>query len=85
MPGVQLWCAGVAGTPRGITRKVMRLLAELEYWEGGEGLDDRSERCTGGAQVDLAYLEWGLAHVEGLEIDGEAATIRSCWIVGRRR
>ena len=27
-----------------------------------------------GAEVDRAYLEWGLLAVEGLTIDGEAAT-----------
>ena len=57
-----------------ITRRIQRLLAELEYREGGEGLEDRLSAATVAAEVDMAYLGWGLAHIEGLAIDGDAAT-----------
>ena len=60
-----------------ITLRVRRLLAELEYREAGNGLDDRLTVALVSAQVDLTYLEWGLAEVQGLEIDGQPATIQS--------
>lgn len=76
MPGVRYLVRRVSLALRAeITRRVKKLLAELEYREGGEGLDDRLSAALVGAQVDLAYLDWGLARVQGLEIDGQAATI----------
>lgn len=60
-----------------ITRRVRALLAELEYREAGEGLEERLSAALVGAKVDAAYVETGLVKVEGLEIDGQAATLES--------
>ena len=35
---------------------------------------DKLEAAVLAAEIDRAYLEWGLIGVEGLEIDGVAAT-----------
>lgn len=78
MPGVRYLVRRVSLALRAeITRRVKKLLTELEYREAGEGLDDRLSAALVAAQVDLAYLEWGLARVQGLEIDGQAATIQT--------
>jgi len=41
----------------------------------GEALGERAEAALLGREADRVYLEWGLVSVEGLEIDGEAATL----------
>jgi len=41
----------------------------------GEALGERAEAALLGREADRVYLEWGLVNVEGLEIDGEAATL----------
>ena len=78
MPGVRFQVRRVSLMLRAdITRRVKKLLAELEYREAGDGLEDRLGAALVAAQVHLAYLEWGLACGEGLEIDGCAATIQT--------
>jgi hypothetical protein len=78
MPGVKYLVRRVSLALRAeITRRVKTLLAELEYREAGDGLDDRLSAALVAAQVDLAYLDWGLARVEGLEIDGQTATVQA--------
>ena len=76
MPGVQYRVRRVSLAMRAeITRRVKKLLAELEYREAGEGLDDRLSAALVAAQIDLAYLDWGLVGVTGLQIDGSDTTI----------
>ena len=75
MPGVRFAIHRVSLALRAeLTRRIQRLLAELEYREGGDGLEDRLSAATVAAEVDMAYLGCGLARIEGLAIDGEAAT-----------
>lgn len=78
MPGVKYLVRRVSLALRAeITRRVRKLLSELEYREGGDGLEDRLVAAMVAAQVDLTYLDWGLARIEGLEIDGQTATIQT--------
>jgi hypothetical protein len=60
-----------------ITRKVRQLLAELEYREAGESMEDRLAAAELESRIDAAYLEWGLVRVEGLKIDGAESDTRS--------
>jgi hypothetical protein len=46
----------------------------MEYLEAGSDAREKLEATVLAAEIDRAYLEWGLAGVEGLEIDGVAAT-----------
>ena len=48
--------------------------AEVEFLEAGEDAREKLEAAVLAAEIDRAYLEWGLVAIEGLEIDGEAAT-----------
>lgn len=60
-----------------ITRNVRELLSELEYRESGEGVADRLAAAELESRIDRAYVEWGLARVEGLRIDGAECDVRA--------
>jgi len=61
-----------------LARRIREIGRRMEYLEAGAKLEhgeqDKLEATVLGAEIDRAYLEWGLAAVEGLEIDGAAAT-----------
>lgn len=61
-----------------LTRRLQeqaKRLAFLSAAESGEGVE--AERALLGAEIDREYLRWGLAGLDGLAIDGEAATVES--------
>lgn len=60
-----------------ITRSVRQLLAELEYREAGQSLEDRLAAAELESRIDSAYVEWGLVRVEGLKIDGAESDTRA--------
>ena len=57
-----------------ITARVRRLLAELEYREAGQTMEDRLAAAELESRIDGLYIEWGLVRLENLEIDGEPCT-----------
>ncbi len=57
-----------------LARRIREIGRKAEYLEAGSDVRDKLEATVLTAEIDRAYLEWGLAGVEGLEIDGEAAT-----------
>lgn len=57
-----------------LTRQVRELSRRFEYLQAGSDAGERIEAGLIGAEVDRLYLLWGLAGVDGLEIDGKAAT-----------
>ena len=57
-----------------LARRIREIGRRAEYLEAGSDVRDKLEATVLAAEIDRAYLEWGLAGVEGLEIDGEAAT-----------
>lgn len=58
-----------------LMRRVGDKLTRLEFLQAGEKTAERdAEATTLGAEVDREFLLWGLTSIEGLEIDGEAAT-----------
>jgi hypothetical protein len=61
-----------------LARRIREIGRRMEYLEAGAKLEDgereKLEAAVLSAEIDRAYLEWGLVTVEGLEIDGEAAT-----------
>jgi len=56
-----------------LARKIREIGRKLEFLEAG-GAGDKLEALVLAAEIDRAYLEWGLTAVEGLAIDGEEAT-----------
>lgn len=76
-------CAGVRftvhrmsfGRRLELTRKVRELLGRLEFVRagpGGSGEDAEAALLAG--EIDREYVRWGLASLEGLQIDGQPAT-----------
>src|SRR5882724_1707244 len=57
-----------------LARKIREIGRKLEYLDAGPDARDKLEAALLGVEIDRAYLEWGLIAVEGLRIDGEAAT-----------
>jgi hypothetical protein len=57
-----------------LTRRVRELARPLEFLAAGESLQEKIEATLLGAQIDRLYLDWALTGVEGLQIDGAAAT-----------
>ncbi len=58
--------------------ELMKMIREvggkIERLEAGEALEDKIEAAILAAEVDRLYLEWGLAEVDGLVVDGQPAT-----------
>ena len=61
-----------------LARRIREIGRKMEYLEAGATLEngarDTLEATVLAAEIDRAYLEWGLAAIEGLEIDGMPAT-----------
>jgi hypothetical protein len=57
-----------------LARRIREAGRRLEFLEAGGGVQERLDAAVLQGEVDRAYLEWGLEAIEGLEIDGEAAT-----------
>ncbi|MGA3189200.1 MAG: hypothetical protein ABSF22_19010 [Bryobacteraceae bacterium] len=61
-----------------LARRIREIGRKMEYLEAGGSLEngarEKLEATVLSAEIDRAYLEWGLVSVEGLEIDGAAAT-----------
>ena len=57
-----------------LARRIREIGRKAEFLEAGGDVREKLEATVLAAEIDRAYLEWGLIGVEGLEIDGEAAT-----------
>jgi hypothetical protein len=57
-----------------LARKVREIGRKVEFLEAGQDPREKLEAAVLAAEIDRVYLEWGLEEVQGLDIDGEAAT-----------
>jgi hypothetical protein len=57
-----------------LARRIRELGRKLEFFEASSDAREKLEAIVLALEIDRAYLEWGLEAVEGLIIDGEAAT-----------
>ena len=57
-----------------LARRIREIGRKMEYLEAGNNERETLEATVLSAEIDRAYLEWGLTSVEGLDIDGVAAT-----------
>jgi hypothetical protein len=58
-----------------LTRQLKDLLGRIEFARAGEdGPAREAEMALLAGEVDREYLRWGLAELEGLDIDGTTAT-----------
>lgn len=60
-----------------LTRRIGELLKRIEYLEAGQTPGEKVSAAAAAAEVERIHLEWGLEGIEGLEIDGERATVES--------
>ncbi len=56
-----------------LARRIREIGRKAEFLAAGTDVRDKLDAAVVGAEVDRAYIEWGLLAVEGLTIDGEAA------------
>jgi len=57
-----------------LVRRIREISRKVEFLEAGEDPREKLEAAMLAAEVDRVYLEWGLAEIQGLVIDGDAAT-----------
>ena len=78
-------CAGVRYRIRRVSfgrrielaRRIREIGSKMEYLEAASDVREKLEAAVLASEIDRAYLEWGLVAIEGLEIDGAAATPES--------
>lgn len=74
-PGVTFRIARMSFSRRlELTRRVRELGHRVEFQQAGEGIQSKIDAALSSGEIDRLYLEWGLLTVEGLLIDGEAAS-----------
>ena len=57
-----------------LLRRVRELAGRAEFLEAGNDPREKIEATLLVAEIDRLYLLWGLAGIEGLEVDGQRAT-----------
>ena len=57
-----------------LARRIREIGRKVEFLEAGNDPREKLEAAVLAAEIDRAYLEWGLEEVQGLTIDGEPAT-----------
>jgi hypothetical protein len=65
-----------------LAERIRGLGAALEFRAAGAELQDRVEASVIASRMDRVYLEWGLAGVRGITIDGAPATPESLIAAG---
>ena len=76
VPGVRFAVARMSfGRRVELVRRLREIGRKAEFLEAGTDTREKLEGAVLAGDVDRAYLEWGLADVEGLSVDGETATV----------
>jgi hypothetical protein len=74
-PGVQYRVVRMSFARRmGLMRAVRDLASRREFLAAGESTEDKMDAALVQAEIDQAYLRWGLQGVAGVVIDGEEAS-----------
>ena len=60
-----------------LARRIRDIARKLEFLEASGDAREKLEAAVLQGEIDRAYLEWGLEGLEGLEIDGDAATMET--------
>jgi len=76
MPGVKFVINRISfGRRMELSRRVREITQKAEFLEAGSEVGEKIEAGILAQEVDAMYLRWALAGVEGLEIDGDPATV----------
>jgi len=74
-PGVRFAIYRVSfGRRMELSRRVREISRKAEFLEAGTELNEKIEANILAQEIDAMYLQWGLARIDGLVIDGQAAT-----------
>jgi hypothetical protein len=74
-PGVKFAIYRISfGRRMELSRRVREISRKAEFLEAGTDLHEKIEANILAQEIDAMYLQWGLVKVDGLIIDGEAAT-----------
>src|SRR5262252_8272482 len=57
-----------------LARRIREIGRKMEYLDAGSDVREKLEATVLAAEIERAYLEWGLIALEGLTIDGVEAT-----------
>jgi hypothetical protein len=57
-----------------LARRIREIGWRMEFLAAGKDAREKLEAALASAEIDRAYLDWGLVGIEGIEIDGAAAT-----------
>jgi len=57
-----------------LVRRIREIGRKVEFLEAGQDPREKLEAAVLAAEIDRVYLEWGLEEIQGLAIDGDAAT-----------
>jgi hypothetical protein len=72
--GVRFGIARISfGRRMELARRMREIGRKIEFLSAGDDAREKLEAAVVSAEIDSAYLEWGLVAVAGLSIDGEAA------------
>jgi hypothetical protein len=75
IPGVRYAVARMSfGRRIELAKRMREIGRKAEYFEAGNDARDKLEAAAIAAEIDRTYLDWGLVEVEGLVIDGVAAS-----------
>jgi hypothetical protein len=75
LPGVRYGVTRMSfGRRIELARQVREIGAKAEYLAAGQDLKEKLESAVISAEIDAAYLQWGLAAIENLLIDGAPAS-----------
>jgi hypothetical protein len=74
-PGVRFAIYRISfGRRMELSRRVREISRKAEFLEAGTDLHEKIEANILAQEIDAMYLQWGLVKVDGLIIDGEAAS-----------
>ncbi len=75
MPGVTFAINRISfGRRMELARRVRGISQRAEFLEAGNQLQEKIEANLLKQEIEATYLRWGLVDIDGLLIDGEAAT-----------
>jgi hypothetical protein len=60
-----------------LSRRIREISQKAQFLEAGNELQDKIEANLLANEIEATYLRWGLVRLDGLYIDGEAATVES--------
>jgi hypothetical protein len=74
-PGVRFAIYRISfGRRMELSRRVREISRKAEFLAAGTELNEKIEANILAQEIDAMYLQWGLVKIDGLIIDGEAAT-----------